>query len=167
LEVRDRFSFMDLASFLRDNQEIMAPIIEWGGAILLTVIVLSPFLIIRHRMFRPTRWWYVVGAYFLSFTILTITVYLRELVNESLIRNYLNSFELSGGYRSAFLKHHLWLLFLYPTSVFFSVKLMYGFFTKKRFFVTLAIATVFVVLLWAIAYNIFVYNLGQVLMNLS
>lgn len=53
-----------LAEFLVANENWVAPIIEWGGTLLFLAVVLSPFLVIRHRIFRPTRWWHLarVGA---------------------------------------------------------------------------------------------------------
>jgi len=72
---------MSFAEFLVANQNWVAPIIEWGGMFLFLAIVLSPFLIIRHKLFRPTHRWHIVGAYFSSFFIFDKT-------DQWLLQNY-------------------------------------------------------------------------------
>ena len=156
---------MGLAEFLRDNQAIVAPIIEWGGALLLLAIVLSPFLIIRHSFFKPTRWWHIVGAYAGSFFVFVASFYLIGKIDQWLIQTYLNTVELYGAYEDATFKHILWLLLTYPLLTFYSTKLLYGSFTMKRFGLTVVIAVVFTVVLVAIFGYTMLYFLGQALMN--
>jgi hypothetical protein len=158
---------MDLASFLRDNQAAMAPIIEWGGAIFLTALVLSPFLIIRHRLFKPTRWWHIVGAYVGSFVLVAFTIWVFELADQWIIKNYLTTFELSAAVDDAFMYNFLLLLFLYPLSVFYSAKLLLGSLGGKNIITTSVVALLFTTILWVIAYNLFIYALGQAFTNLN
>lgn len=126
--------------FLRTHQDIVAPIIEWGGMILLLIIILSPFLVIRHRIFRPTRWWHIVGAYFGSFAILAGLAIAIEIFDKWIIYNYLNSIELAAAYGDATFKAVLLLLIGYPLLTFYGSVLLYGAYTRRRLFLTLLTA---------------------------
>ena len=143
---------MKLAEFLVENQSWVAPVIEWGGAILLTLVVISPFFIIRHRIFRPTRWWHIVGAYVGSVLVYLVIWYLINVIDQWAIQNYFVTFELSGAYSGAILKEFLWLMIAYPLLVFYSSRLLFGSFNgKKHFIFTIIFSIVFAMLLWALA----------------
>jgi len=156
-----------LAEFLVANQGWVAPLIEWGGLILLLFITLSPFLIIRHRIFKPTRWWHIVGAYASSFALLALTIWLFVLTDQWVIENYLTTFELSGALDDAFMYLFLLLLFLYPISIFYSGKMLVGKSSKKQFIVTFVIFILFIGVLYMVAYNLFVYAVGQAFMSIN
>ena len=158
---------MKFAEFLVANQDWVAPLIEWGGLLLILLITLSPFLIIRHRVFKPTRWWHIVGAYASSFALLALTIWLFVLTDQWVIENYLTTFELSGALDDAFMYLFLLLLFLYPISIFYSGKMLVGKSSKKQFIVTFVIFILFIGVLYMVAYNLFVYAVGQAFMSIN
>jgi len=132
---------MKFAEFLVANQDWVAPVVEWGGAILLTLVVISPFFIIRHRIFRPTRWWHIVGAYVGSILIFT-------LLTEISILLFLNA-TVSDFFRGIFPSivpgaiahhHYVLLMILYPLLVFYSTYLLYGAIRRFQFWAATGIA---------------------------
>ena len=129
-----------IAEFLVAHERIMAPVIEWGGLLLYLAIILSPFLIIRFRAFRPTRWWHVAGAYVSSVAILIGLWYLIDKWDQPIVQKLLVSLDLNGAYTNALVYGNLWLVAFYPFLVFYSSNLLYGSFTKKRFVVTLGMS---------------------------
>lgn len=153
-----------MGAFLREHQEIAAPIIEWGGLFLLLFIILSPFLAIRHQYFKPTRWWHVVGAYTASFLIYLFLVF-NSTIDQWLIHNMLNSIELSDAHFQANWKILLLFIVIYPLLVFYSARILYGSFNLKRFLVSVLISTALFVMLSVLFIGLMVYGLGQASMN--
>jgi len=129
-----------IAEFLVANENFFEPIIEWGGMLLFLAIVLSPFLIIRHRIFRPTRWWHIVGAYASSFATFLALWYLIDKTNQWIAHNVFISLDLSSAYTDALVYGNLWTAAFYPFLVFYSARLLYGSFTKKVFWITFGAA---------------------------
>lgn len=160
-----RFRFMSFAEFLIANQNWVAPIIEWGGALVLFALVILPFVVIRHRFFKPTRWWTIVGAYISSFVIYIGSFWLIGLIDQWLIQNYLNSVELSEAYDNATLKQGLWLLLAWPFLIFYSTKLMYDSFTEKRFWASVLVTIIFVAIMLVIVVYVMMVGLGQISKN--
>jgi len=156
---------MNFAEFLVANQAVIAPIIEWGGALLFITVVLSPFLIIRHHFFKPTRWWTIVGAYVASLFIFITNYFLLEKVGQWILHGYLTTMELDGAFFNAILKHNLWLLLAWPLLIFYSTKLMYGSFTKKRFIIASLVTVVFTVVMLRIVLYVMMYGLGALVGN--
>ena len=151
--------------FLIANQKIAAPIIEWGGALLLFALVISPFIIIRHSFFKPTRWWTIVGTYVSSFVVYFGSFWLIGLIDQWLIFNYFNSVELYEAYDDATLKQSLWLILAWPLLILYSTKLMYGSFTEKRFWTSVLVMIIFAAIMLVIIVYAIMVGLGQISKN--
>jgi len=156
---------MGLAEFLEVNQDWVAPVIEWGGLLFLLFITFSPFLIIRHRVFRPTRWWHIVGAY--VFSIFTFLIFQLLFFGEYL--KYFEGILRSGGvyktYETAFIKFTNLHVFIYPILVFYSAKLLYKNLSKKVLLVSTIFAMGLFVISAAIVIYFVAYGLGQASYN--
>jgi len=151
--------------FLRANQEIVAPIIEWVGLLVLLAIILSPFLIIRYPKFRPTRWWHVVAAYVSSIILLIIIVsFLFSLIGNHLL-SLLGTFEFKEALSTAIVNSWFWLVVIYPLLLFYSTRILYGRFTRKTFLMTL-ISAIALFMIFASAISVLsVAFLGYALFN--
>jgi|GEM_PF-3501042 len=154
-----------MAEFLAEHQTIAAPIIEWGGLFLLLFVILSPFLIIRHRYFKPTRWWHVVGAYFSSFLILFLIEWLLGKIDQWLIQNYLNTVDLYRAYDSATFRRFLWLIALYPLLIFYGQYLLFGRLNLKKIVLGFIFALFMLFVLLIAGFHLMIYGLGQASMN--
>jgi hypothetical protein len=152
--------------FLVANQTVMVPVIQWGLLFVLLAIVLSPFMLIRLRMFRPTRWWHIVGAYVGSFLNFFLLQLFLNHIDQWLTRNLFTTWEMSGAYTNAHILHWVLLVPIYPLLLFYSTKMLYGSFTWKRFLIALAVALIFAVLLGCIFFYTMLALLGQGLMQL-
>ena len=135
-----------MSEFLRANQEIVSPTIQWVGLLVLLAIILSPFLIIRYPKFRPTRWWHIVGAYFGSLLIAcslsSVILLLSQSDKISLYQFFLSTLVTPVVY-SWFL-----LVLAYPLLLFYSSALLYGRFTRLQFIITVVFAAVFLAILF-------------------
>ncbi len=154
---------MSFAEFLIANQNWVAPIIEWGGMLLFLAIILSPFLIIRNKLFRPTRWWHIVGAYIGSFLIFLVTEYFLGIVDQWVLHNLFTTWDLWGAYNDGGVKGILWLVIIYPTLAFYSAKLLYGSFTEKRFWLTTASAVLLFITIVLMGGYVMIALVGQAL----
>lgn len=152
-------------SFLIAHQNIAVPVIEWGGLFLLLFIILSPFLIIRHHYFRPTRWWHIVGAYVGSIALFLIHFPLLDLLNPLLTRHVLTTWDLYGAYQQAGLRFFLNILWIYPALTFYSTLLLFQHFNLKNFFTTLGVAILMVVVIGILTIYATAYFIGQAFME--
>jgi len=155
---------MALTEFLRANQDWVAPIIEWGGLLLLLFITFSPFLIIRHRMFKPTRWRHIVGAYASSFLIF-VAIYQFYNVSGEIFESFLSIGDLYYSYDMAFIRNIFLPMFIYPLLVFYSAKLLHETLSKKVLLASMIFSIILFTILFAIAIYFVAYGLGQASYN--
>jgi hypothetical protein len=151
-----------MGEFLKAHEAIAAPIIEWGGTIFLIALILSPFAVIAHRRFRPTRWWHVVGAYGVSFALLVGTELFLTHFDQWLIHTYFNSVDLYSAYSDATFNPHPFLLFTYPLLVFYSTRLLRGSFNTERFIRASLLAFGLFILLLFLILQYTLYGLGKI-----
>jgi hypothetical protein len=151
--------------FLAQHHTVFAPIIEWGGLIVLLFIILSPFLIIRHPYFKPTRIWHILGAYLGSFAIyLAYTVVLSE-INPWLIRNIFTSWETRHAFDQADLYLLINLLWIYPLLTFYSAYLLMQRLSLKILAVTIGCAVIMGGVLVVGTFYVMAYFIGQAFMG--
>lgn len=141
---------------------LLAFFIEWGGLVLVLALVLSPFAIILLRRFRPTRWKHIILAYVSSFVMFALVFFVISKIDKWLLSNFINTAWIQQPLRNILFRETLVLLLVYPLSTFYSVKLLYNKFTKKRFFISLAIAFLFFVTLVTILTYFVVWGLGHI-----
>ena len=153
-----------ISEFLRVHQDTAVPVIGWGGMLVLILVILSPFLIIRFRYFRPTHWWHIAGAYGISFVIYFFLL-LNTPVNHWFIYNIFNSPELYQAFDAAIFKTFILFVPIYPLLTFYSAKLLYGTFTIKRTALAILLATLLLAILVISLYNLMLYGLGQASIN--
>jgi len=156
---------MKFAEFLVANQDWVAPLIEWGGLLLLLLITLSPFLIIRHRIFKPTRWWHIFSAYFFSLAIFMVVEYFLDKTYRLVVDGYLNSVDLYNAYGDVIFRYYLWLFFLLPISVFYSAKILYKKLSGRTLIISFGVAFILFTILTALAINFVAHGLGQASYN--
>lgn len=162
-----------MAEFLAEHVRIAAPILEWGGLFLLLFVILSPFLLIRLPYFKPTRWWHVVGVYLLSFAVLAISISLLfsekidDLIKENLFRssNLNANYKFYAVYDAVLLRSWLWLLVLYPLSVFYSTKNLYEKLGWKWFLISATASLLLGGVLVTFTIYAVLYTLGQIGMD--
>lgn len=156
---------MELAEFLRANESWVAPLIEWGGLFFLLFITLSPFLIIRHRIFKPTRWWHIISAYLLSLFIFLLLENFIDKTYRQVVDNYLNTIGLYSAYGDLMFRYYLWLFFITPASVFYSAKILHGKLSRREAIFSSGIAFVLFVILVTLAIKFVAHGLGQASYN--
>lgn len=104
-----------------------------------------------------------MGAYLGSFVILFIFYYILDRVDQWLLENYFNTVDLYGAFSEGTYKATILSVLIYPFLVFYSVKLLYKSFTRKRFWLsTLAAILLLVAIIIAGGY-VAVYLVGQAL----
>lgn len=141
---------------------LLAFFIEWGGLVLVLALVLSPFAIILLRRFRPTRWKHIILAYVSSFAMFALLIFIDSKFDRWLLNNFINTAWIQQPFEDIALKELLLMLLIYPLSTFYSTKLLYNKFTKKRFFIALVITLLFFVTLVTILFYVMAIVLGQI-----
>lgn len=136
--------------FLRSNQDFIAPIIEWGGLLVLLAIILSPFLIIRLRRFRPTRWRHFLVAFLSSYTLFFAQFYLQTfaITEGNWFSVFLFRQDLLQPYTDSGSKLFILLTLAYPFLLIYSIKLLAKDFTSKQFIFSLIAAGILFILLF-------------------
>ena len=112
-------TYLEAKAYLEPNNTI-AFLVEWGGLVLFLALVLAPFLIIRHRLFRPTRIWHIVGAYAGSFGVFIVLMWVAGKIDEWLLNNFINTGWIQEASDWSILKNWLLLLFTWPLSIFYA-----------------------------------------------
>lgn len=149
-----------MKTYLEPNETI-AFLVEWGGFVVFLALVLAPFLIIRYRWFRPTRIWHIVGAYAASFGVLIPLILIINKIDRLIYYNFINTHWIQEPLGNILFRGNI-LLLIWPLLIFYSTKLLFGNLTKKRFFIALTIAILFLALLLYIMMYIIAAGLGQI-----
>jgi hypothetical protein len=132
-----------------DHSAFLPPLIEWGGMLFLLATTLSPFLIIRHRMFRPTRWWHIVGAYLVSFVIFVIFSELSLVLSDyDRLTELRYIYHMTNIIRDISSHYYISLIVAYPILIFYSTKLLYGPLSRVNFWISIVIASLFFLILF-------------------
>ena len=131
-----------------------AEVIQWVTFAILIILIFLPFIIVNLKYFRPTKWYHIFLTYVFSFGIAFSNPYLTDFLVKRLGR-------LSGFTNIVFAIDHaqissfFWLFVLWPFSVFYAVRLLYGKFTLKNCLVALGFAILFFGgLVWYALYEI-------------
>lgn len=147
--------------FLQPN-ETLAFLIEWGGLILFLALVLAPFFVLLLKKFRPTRWHHIVLAYLSSFGILSCLIFIISTIDTWFLNNFVNTAWLNDPLDNIIFRSTLPLLSSWPLAIFYSTKLLYKKFTKKRFFISLGLSILFFITLVVILAYVVVVGLGHI-----
>lgn len=99
-------------------------ILKWLLTLVFLVITLSPFYFIRLERFKPLRWWEVVLVYLSSFFLFFLIIFGSDLfeVSQSLDRLLSLMISISG----------VMLFFLWPFSILYSTKKLFGKYSAKN-----------------------------------
>ncbi len=141
---------------------ILAPLIEWGGTILLAGLVLSPFSILFVVRARPLGWRHGIGAYLSSFVVLAILIFLILRYDQWLIWEFFNNHWLNNAYDNAIVQALLIVLAGWIATPFMIVKAVYKNFTIIRFMYALALSIIILVALIFLMIYVGSYAIGTI-----
>jgi hypothetical protein len=165
--------FLATAGLLAQNEEmedsvylmrhpVLVPVIEWGGALLLTSLVLIPFLLLFIPRLRPIKWSYVGVAYLSSVGIYSALWWYLTSYENWLEIVFSKNHWLDRAFLWAQLRWMLGSLIVWVVSPFLVVKAKYRSFTKLRIVAAFIVAIINLIIWIYVALTALGYALGRI-----
>ena len=150
-------------TYLEQNDTV-AFLIEWGGFAVALLLVLSPFIFIWFKKYRPTKWWQLIFVYLISFVMFRFVELVTSAIHDDWLReNFVNYGWVADAIVGITFKQWGTFLIGWPLLLLYSIRLYKG---KElswgAWLVTVGAALLFFCVLVVISAYIVVIGLGQI-----
>ncbi len=130
--------------------------------IIAVILIISPFLILRKDKFKPLKWWYFIFAYLISISVFVFMALHMGDFGSWVYYNIKRWFFIERVFDNVGVQIIPLMIILLSLSPFYVLKLLYGKFTRLRFYVTLSLSLlIFIILVVAVFYAV-AWALGQI-----